>query len=95
MALKVNQAFTTFILLPFSAAVTFSSVTCIILLLASKLIHALCGVMIQLGKPINGLPARGGSVLKTSKAAPANMPFCNATTRSFSVINCPREVLIK
>src|ERR1700712_33052 len=72
----------------------FSLVIIITLSLASFVIHAWCGVMIQLRACNKGLSSVGGSFDNTSNAAPAITLLFNASAKSFSFINCPRAVLI-
>jgi hypothetical protein len=68
---KTYSQFTWFTGLPSRKAAILSLVIFIILILASLLIQALCGVMIQFFATSKGLFSPGGSVDKTSNAAPA------------------------
>src|SRR5665213_4257738 len=63
--------------------------------LASVVAQAICGVMMQFLALNNGLSAGGGSVESTSRAAPAMVPWFNASARSFSTMIGPRDVLIR
>src|SRR5690625_7810946 len=67
----------------------------IILVRASFVAQAICGVMMQFSAESSGLSAEGGSVESTSNPAPAICSRLSASAKSCSSINCPLEVLIK
>ena len=73
----------------------FDTVTDINLCLADLVAQAMCGVMKQFFAVSKGLSALGGSVERTSRAAPAIVFEFNALARSRSFIKGPRLVLIR
>ena len=57
--------------------------------------QAMCGVMMQLSRPVSRLPSRGGSVASTSTAAPPTLPLRSASRRAASSTSGPRAVLMR
>src|SRR5690606_19521151 len=74
---------------------TFSAVTAISRPRASGVAQARCGVMTIRGADNSGLSSDGGSLDRTSTAAPAITPSRKARARSASLTSPPRAVLSK
>ena len=62
---------------------------------ASSAAHAMCGVMMQLRAVSKRLSLEGGSLDRTSSAAPAILPLLRAAERSPSLTSAPRAVLMR
>ena len=58
-------------------------------------VPAMCGHRITFGRPSSGLSGSGGSLLITSRPAPARWPDRRASRRSVSTTRPPRAVLIR
>src|ERR1035437_8738212 len=85
--------FTTFWVLPCRKARTFSTAMFIRRERAARVAQARWGVMIQFLAVSSGLFAGGGSVARTSRAAPARRPEFKASANAASSTRGPRLVL--